>query len=222
MGDAGASTAGAEDHPADAEAPPAPDADALVSGTTDLIGNLLGQVPPSDASADDVTTATVPEALATGSAPLSAAEAASTEAPAADGNQTPIASDEAPAAESPAAIDALQTEAAALPSGDSSVVSSAPDAIDNLFGASPAGNSSEASADTATAPTPAPAAEDTAAAVQTINILSATNDDALEASIDAVIHSVIGDYKTESVPKAAVGFALIHPRREVVVMGERI
>ncbi|KAJ2474558.1 hypothetical protein EV174_005588 [Coemansia sp. RSA 2320] len=50
--------------------------------------------------------------------------------------------------------------------------------------------------------------------VETIDIVSASNDNELESSIDAILHSVIEDYKTESIPKAAVGFALIHPRRQ--------
>ncbi|KAJ2799572.1 hypothetical protein H4S07_005400, partial [Coemansia furcata] len=52
--------------------------------------------------------------------------------------------------------------------------------------------------------------------METIDIISASNDNALESSIDAILHSVIQDYKTESIPKAAVGFALIHPRRQAV------
>ncbi|KAJ2699193.1 hypothetical protein H4218_002818 [Coemansia sp. IMI 209128] len=50
--------------------------------------------------------------------------------------------------------------------------------------------------------------------METIDIISASNDNALESSIDAILHSVIQDYKTETIPKAAVGFALIHPRRQ--------
>ncbi|KAJ2874216.1 hypothetical protein GGH93_002600 [Coemansia aciculifera] len=50
--------------------------------------------------------------------------------------------------------------------------------------------------------------------LETIDIISASNDNALESSIDAILHSVIQDYKTQSIPKAAVGFALIHPRRQ--------
>ncbi|KAJ2681712.1 hypothetical protein H4R19_007281 [Coemansia spiralis] len=51
-----------------------------------------------------------------------------------------------------------------------------------------------------------------AGAIQTIDILDASNENALESSIDAVIHSVIQDYQAQATPKAAVGFALIHPR----------
>ncbi|KAJ1735494.1 hypothetical protein LPJ61_000520 [Coemansia biformis] len=51
-----------------------------------------------------------------------------------------------------------------------------------------------------------------AGGVETIDILDAPDENALESSIDAVIHSVIQDYRSESRPKAAVGFALIHPR----------
>ncbi|KAJ1959977.1 hypothetical protein GGI12_004051 [Dipsacomyces acuminosporus] len=50
--------------------------------------------------------------------------------------------------------------------------------------------------------------------VRTVDIVSASDEKALESSIGAVIHSVLDDYKTVSVPKAAVGFALIRPRRE--------
>ncbi|KAJ2807748.1 hypothetical protein H4R20_001149 [Coemansia guatemalensis] len=49
-------------------------------------------------------------------------------------------------------------------------------------------------------------------AVETIDIVDASDENALESSIDAVLHSVIQDYRTASTPKAAVGFALIHPR----------
>ncbi|KAJ2499358.1 hypothetical protein GGH96_003584 [Coemansia sp. RSA 1972] len=52
--------------------------------------------------------------------------------------------------------------------------------------------------------------------VETINIVGAPDENALESSIDAVLHSVIQDYKTESIPKAAVGFALIHPRSAAI------
>ncbi|KAJ2620763.1 hypothetical protein GGF44_005506, partial [Coemansia sp. RSA 1694] len=55
--------------------------------------------------------------------------------------------------------------------------------------------------------------------METIAIVSAANDNALESSIDAILHSVIQDYKTESIPKAAVGFALIHPRRQAAASG---
>ncbi|KAJ2777603.1 hypothetical protein H4R18_005068 [Coemansia javaensis] len=48
--------------------------------------------------------------------------------------------------------------------------------------------------------------------VETIDIFTASDENALESSIDAVIHSVIQGYQGESTPKAAVGFALIHPR----------
>ncbi|PIA18183.1 hypothetical protein COEREDRAFT_6917 [Coemansia reversa NRRL 1564] len=48
--------------------------------------------------------------------------------------------------------------------------------------------------------------------IDTIEVVDALDDNALESSIDAVLHSVIQDYKTVSTPKAAVGFALIHPR----------
>ncbi|KAJ2849608.1 hypothetical protein IWW36_002505 [Coemansia brasiliensis] len=48
--------------------------------------------------------------------------------------------------------------------------------------------------------------------IETISIIGADNENALESSIDAVLHSVIQDYQSESIPKAAVGFALIHPR----------
>ncbi|KAJ2077940.1 hypothetical protein H4R24_004826 [Coemansia sp. RSA 988] len=49
-------------------------------------------------------------------------------------------------------------------------------------------------------------------AVETIDIVDASDENALESRIDAVLHSVIQDYKTVSTPKAAIGFALIHPR----------
>ncbi|KAJ1832676.1 hypothetical protein LPJ63_003347 [Coemansia sp. RSA 2711] len=62
-----------------------------------------------------------------------------------------------------------------------------------------------------TAATDAPAANGDNI-IETISIIGAANENALESSIDAVLHSVIQDYKTESIPKAAVGFALIHPR----------
>ncbi|KAJ2660597.1 Thymidylate kinase [Coemansia sp. RSA 1199] len=52
--------------------------------------------------------------------------------------------------------------------------------------------------------------------IETINIVGAPDENALESSIDAVLHSVIQDYKTESIPKAAVGFALIHPRSAAI------
>ncbi|KAJ2477243.1 hypothetical protein IWW56_004455 [Coemansia sp. RSA 2131] len=52
--------------------------------------------------------------------------------------------------------------------------------------------------------------------IETINIAGAPDENALESSIDAVLHSVIQDYKTESIPKAAVGFALIHPRSAAI------
>ncbi|KAJ2489089.1 hypothetical protein IWW37_004286 [Coemansia sp. RSA 2050] len=57
--------------------------------------------------------------------------------------------------------------------------------------------------------------------METIDIISASNDNALESSIDAILHSVIQDYRTESIPKAAVGFALIHPRRQAAVNNAR-
>ncbi|KAJ2645356.1 hypothetical protein GGH99_008292, partial [Coemansia sp. RSA 1285] len=50
--------------------------------------------------------------------------------------------------------------------------------------------------------------------METIDIVDASNRNVLESSIDAILHSVMGEYETESIPKAAVGFALIHPRRE--------
>ncbi|KAJ2571024.1 Thymidylate kinase [Coemansia sp. RSA 1813] len=50
--------------------------------------------------------------------------------------------------------------------------------------------------------------------VETINIVDASNRNVLESSIDAILHSVMDEYETESIPKAAVGFALIHPRNE--------
>ncbi|KAJ2907953.1 hypothetical protein GGI21_003371 [Coemansia aciculifera] len=59
-----------------------------------------------------------------------------------------------------------------------------------------------------------PTASSSGGLLETIDIVSASNDNALESSIDAILHSVIQDYKTESNPKAAVGFALIHPRRQ--------
>ncbi|KAJ2772998.1 hypothetical protein IWQ57_001515 [Coemansia nantahalensis] len=49
-------------------------------------------------------------------------------------------------------------------------------------------------------------------AIATVDILDASDENALESSIDAVIHSVIQDYHAQSTPKAAVGFALFHPR----------
>ncbi|KAJ2419287.1 hypothetical protein GGF47_004715 [Coemansia sp. RSA 2524] len=52
--------------------------------------------------------------------------------------------------------------------------------------------------------------------IETINIVGASDENALESSIDAVLHSVIQDYKAESIPKAAVGFALIHPRSAAI------
>ncbi|KAJ2745550.1 hypothetical protein GGI20_002093 [Coemansia sp. BCRC 34301] len=58
--------------------------------------------------------------------------------------------------------------------------------------------------------------------METIDIVSASNDNALESSIDAILHSVIQDYKTESNPKAAVGFALIHPRRQAATSGRHM
>ncbi|KAJ2610168.1 hypothetical protein H4S08_003725 [Coemansia sp. RSA 1365] len=48
--------------------------------------------------------------------------------------------------------------------------------------------------------------------IDTINIADDLDENALESSIDAVLHSVIQDYNTVSTPKAAVAFALIHPR----------
>ncbi|KAJ2731670.1 hypothetical protein IW152_004370 [Coemansia sp. BCRC 34962] len=57
--------------------------------------------------------------------------------------------------------------------------------------------------------------------METIDIISASNDNALESSIDAILHSVIQDYRTELIPKAAVGFALIHPRRQAAVNNAR-
>ncbi|KAJ2390339.1 hypothetical protein GGI23_005642 [Coemansia sp. RSA 2559] len=48
--------------------------------------------------------------------------------------------------------------------------------------------------------------------VETIDIVDASNRYVLESSIDAILHSVMDEYETESIPKAAVGFALIHPR----------
>ncbi|KAJ2654850.1 hypothetical protein IWW48_005854 [Coemansia sp. RSA 1200] len=50
--------------------------------------------------------------------------------------------------------------------------------------------------------------------METIDIVDASNRNVLESSIDAILHSVMDEYETESIPKAAVGFALIHPRRE--------
>ncbi|KAJ1906232.1 hypothetical protein LPJ81_001464 [Coemansia sp. IMI 209127] len=50
--------------------------------------------------------------------------------------------------------------------------------------------------------------------VETIDIVDASNRYVLESSIDAILHSVMDEYETESIPKAAVGFALIHPRNE--------
>ncbi|KAJ2550574.1 hypothetical protein EV175_004017 [Coemansia sp. RSA 1933] len=48
--------------------------------------------------------------------------------------------------------------------------------------------------------------------VETIDIVEASDRYVLESSIDAILHSVMDEYETESIPKAAVGFALIHPR----------
>ncbi|KAI9506761.1 hypothetical protein BX070DRAFT_218505 [Coemansia spiralis] len=63
-----------------------------------------------------------------------------------------------------------------------------------------------------------PSTEKTAATntelVETIDIVNAPNANVLESSIDAILHSIIEEYQTESTPKAAVGFALIHPRRQ--------
>ncbi|KAJ2450115.1 hypothetical protein EV183_004502 [Coemansia sp. RSA 2336] len=53
--------------------------------------------------------------------------------------------------------------------------------------------------------------------IQTISIIGADDENALESSIDAVLHSVIQDYQSESLPKAAVGFALIHPRSAAIL-----
>ncbi|KAJ1739294.1 hypothetical protein LPJ79_004721 [Coemansia sp. RSA 1821] len=53
--------------------------------------------------------------------------------------------------------------------------------------------------------------------IQTISIIGADNENALESSIDAVLHSIIQDYQSESIPKAAVGFALIHPRSAAIL-----
>ncbi|KAI8318742.1 hypothetical protein GQ54DRAFT_336101 [Martensiomyces pterosporus] len=58
--------------------------------------------------------------------------------------------------------------------------------------------------------------------VKTIDIVSATDENQLESSVDAILHSVIDGYKTVSVPKAAVGFALIHPRRGVVITEKQV
>ncbi|KAJ1723035.1 hypothetical protein LPJ53_002607 [Coemansia erecta] len=53
-------------------------------------------------------------------------------------------------------------------------------------------------------------------AIETINIVGASDGNALEASIDAILHSVLEEYKSESTPKAAVGFALIHARNQAM------
>ncbi|KAJ2726585.1 hypothetical protein GGI07_000527 [Coemansia sp. Benny D115] len=55
------------------------------------------------------------------------------------------------------------------------------------------------------------------AAVQTIDVVDASNAEALESSIDALLHSVIEQYATQSMPKAAVGFALIHARQQTEI-----
>lgn len=51
-----------------------------------------------------------------------------------------------------------------------------------------------------------------ASMIETVDMVQASNEEALESNIGHILHSVIEDYKTESIPKAAVGFALIHPR----------
>ncbi|KAJ2854435.1 hypothetical protein J3B02_002675 [Coemansia erecta] len=55
--------------------------------------------------------------------------------------------------------------------------------------------------------------------IETINIVGAPNQNALESSIDAILHSVLEEYESESTPKAAVGFALIHARRQAMSSG---
>ncbi|KAJ2781872.1 hypothetical protein GGI15_003091 [Coemansia interrupta] len=52
--------------------------------------------------------------------------------------------------------------------------------------------------------------------IETINIVGASDGNALEASIDAILHSILEEYESESTPKAAVGFALIHARNQVM------
>ncbi|KAJ1889441.1 hypothetical protein LPJ66_008029 [Kickxella alabastrina] len=58
--------------------------------------------------------------------------------------------------------------------------------------------------------------------VQSIDIINADNENMLESSIGAILHSVIEDYKTQSNPKAAIGFAIIHARREATAAGDYI
>ncbi|KAJ2158029.1 hypothetical protein GGF46_004081 [Coemansia sp. RSA 552] len=76
----------------------------------------------------------------------------------------------------------------------------------------PSDSASSGQAEAATTDLPALGGGGAGGTVETIDILGASDAGMLESSIDAVLHSVILDYKTESVPKAAVGFALIHPR----------
>ncbi|KAJ2376813.1 hypothetical protein IW150_001758 [Coemansia sp. RSA 2607] len=52
--------------------------------------------------------------------------------------------------------------------------------------------------------------------IETINVVGASDGNALEASIDAILHSVLQEYESESTPKAAVGFALIHARNQAM------
>ncbi|KAJ1799647.1 hypothetical protein LPJ75_006631, partial [Coemansia sp. RSA 2598] len=56
--------------------------------------------------------------------------------------------------------------------------------------------------------------------IETINIVGASDQNALESSIDAILHSVLQEYESESTPKAAVGFALIHARRQAMTASD--